>query len=142
MDNMDLLARIKEDGVKFISLQFTDVTGAVKSVDIPAHRISTAMEDGVWFDGSSVEVARIQERYAPGARSRHPYRAALDAAGSGGAYFAISTSRMVCRSQETSLYLKRMLQKVEQRVGFIMLAQSRNFSCSSRWRGVDTPSAA
>ena len=62
MDNMDLLARIKEDGVKFISLQFTDVTGAVKSVDIPAHRISTAMEDGVWFDGSSVEgFARIQE---------------------------------------------------------------------------------
>ena len=62
MDNNDLLTHIKEDDVKFLSLQFTDVTGAVKSVDIPAHRIPEALEDGVWFDGSSVEgFARIQE---------------------------------------------------------------------------------
>jgi glutamine synthetase len=62
MDSKDLLARIKEDHVKFISLQFTDVTGAVKSVDIPTQRIQTAIDDGVWFDGSSVEgFARIQE---------------------------------------------------------------------------------
>ena len=62
MDNKDLLARVKEDGVKFISLQFTDVTGAVKSVDIPVNRLQVALEDGVWFDGSSVEgFARIQE---------------------------------------------------------------------------------
>jgi len=62
MDSNDLKARIKEDGVKFISLQFTDVTGTVKSVDIPAHRVGDAMQDGVWFDGSSVEgFARIQE---------------------------------------------------------------------------------
>jgi glutamine synthetase len=38
------------------------VTGAVKSVDIPKHRIPSALEDGVWFDGSSVEgFSRIQE---------------------------------------------------------------------------------
>ena len=62
MDNQDLLARIKEDNVKFVSLQFTDVTGAVKSVDIPIDRVSPALEDGVWFDGCSVEgFARIQE---------------------------------------------------------------------------------
>jgi len=62
MDSNDLKARIKEDGVEFISLQFTDVTGTVKSVDIPAHRVGDAMQDGVWFDGSSVEgFARIQE---------------------------------------------------------------------------------
>ncbi len=62
MDSNDLKVRIKEDGVKFISLQFTDVTGTVKSVDIPAHRVGDAMQDGVWFDGSSVEgFARIQE---------------------------------------------------------------------------------
>jgi glutamine synthetase len=35
MDSKDLLKRIKEDGVKFVSLQFTDVTGTVKSVDMP-----------------------------------------------------------------------------------------------------------
>ena len=62
MNNQDVLARIKEDDVKFISLQFTDVTGAVKSVDTPVHRMPEALEDGIWFDGSSVEgFARIQE---------------------------------------------------------------------------------
>ncbi len=62
MDNKDLLKRVKEDDVKFISLQFTDVTGAVKSVDMPIGRLEEALEDGVWFDGSSVEgFARIQE---------------------------------------------------------------------------------
>jgi glutamine synthetase len=62
MNRKELLARVKEDHVKFISLQFTDVTGAVKSVDITPERLSTALEDGVWFDGSSVEgFARVQE---------------------------------------------------------------------------------
>jgi len=62
MDNQELFQRIEADDVKFISLQFTDVTGTVKSVDIPAHRIQEAVEEGVWFDGSSVEgFARIQE---------------------------------------------------------------------------------
>ena len=62
MDPKDLLARVKEDEVKFISLQFTDVTGAVKSVDIPVDRLEGALQDGIWFDGSSVEgFARIQE---------------------------------------------------------------------------------
>lgn len=62
MDAKDLLKRVKEDNVKFIALQFTDVTGAVKSVDIPVSSLEGALEDGVWFDGSSVEgFARIQE---------------------------------------------------------------------------------
>ncbi len=62
MDSKDLLARVREDNVKFISLQFTDVTGAVKSVDMPVSRLEVALEEGVWFDGSSVEgFARIQE---------------------------------------------------------------------------------
>lgn len=62
MKNEEMLARIREDQIKFISLQFTDVTGTVKSVDIPGERLEVALEDGVWFDGSSVEgFARIQE---------------------------------------------------------------------------------
>jgi glutamine synthetase len=62
MDHKDLLKRVKEDDVKFISYQFTDVTGAVKSVDAPIKRLSEALDEGVWFDGSSVEgFARIQE---------------------------------------------------------------------------------
>jgi glutamine synthetase len=62
MNKEDLLAKVKEDDVKFVSLQFTDVTGAVKSVDIPVQRLAGALDEGVWFDGSSVEgFARIQE---------------------------------------------------------------------------------
>jgi glutamine synthetase len=62
MNSQDLLVRVREDNVKFISLQFSDVTGAVKSVDMPVSGLETALEDGVWFDGSSVEgFARIQE---------------------------------------------------------------------------------
>lgn len=62
MDAKDLVKQVKGDGVKFISLQFTDVTGAVKSVDMPVSGLDGALEDGVWFDGSSVEgFARIQE---------------------------------------------------------------------------------
>jgi glutamine synthetase len=35
MDAKDLVKQVKADEVKFISLQFTDVTGTVKSVDMP-----------------------------------------------------------------------------------------------------------
>lgn len=62
MNGKELIAQVKSDGVKFISLQFTDVTGMVKSVDIPISRLPEALDDGVWFDGSSIEgFARIQE---------------------------------------------------------------------------------
>lgn len=62
MEKKELISRVKEDSVNFISLQFTDVTGAVKSVDIPSQRLGDALDEGVWFDGSSVEgFARIQE---------------------------------------------------------------------------------
>ncbi|HLA06511.1 MAG TPA: type I glutamate--ammonia ligase [Anaerolineales bacterium] len=62
MDGKDLVKRVKEDKVKFISLQFSDVTGAVKSVDMPVRHLEDTLKDGAWFDGSSVEgFARIQE---------------------------------------------------------------------------------
>jgi glutamine synthetase len=62
MDNKTLLAQIKKDNIKYVSLQFTDVTGTVKSVDVPPSTLDGALEDGVWFDGSSVEgFARVQE---------------------------------------------------------------------------------
>jgi len=62
MDKKELFERIKADDVKFVSLQFTDVTGSVKSVDAPVDRLEDALDDGLWFDGSSVEgFTRIQE---------------------------------------------------------------------------------
>jgi len=62
MDSKDLLERIQQDQIKFISFQFTDVNGVVKSVDGPLNQIEKALKNGIWFDGSSVEgFARIQE---------------------------------------------------------------------------------
>jgi glutamine synthetase len=58
----DVVRRAQHDGVEFVSLQFTDVVGAVKSVDLPVGRLEEALERGVWFDGSSIEgFARIHE---------------------------------------------------------------------------------
>ncbi|RLC98792.1 MAG: type I glutamate--ammonia ligase [Chloroflexi bacterium] len=58
----DLIDRVREDGVQFISLQFTDILGTIKSVTIPVGRFEEALENGVWFDGSSIEgFARIYE---------------------------------------------------------------------------------
>ena len=57
-----ILKKIKEDKVKFISLQFSDLLGAIKEVIIQAKEIEDAIENGIWFDGSSIEgFARIEE---------------------------------------------------------------------------------
>ncbi|MEX1061604.1 MAG: glutamine synthetase family protein [Patescibacteria group bacterium] len=58
----EVLARVKEDKVSYISLQFTDLAGRLKDVTIPAHMLPDSLEKGTWFDGSSIEgFARIQE---------------------------------------------------------------------------------
>ena len=62
MNGKDVMKRIEEDNVKFVSFQFTDVNGVVKSVDGPLYQVEKALEEGIWFDGSSVKgFARIQE---------------------------------------------------------------------------------
>jgi glutamine synthetase len=61
-DKREVLERVEADGVKFVSLQFTDIVGTIKNVAIPVGRLEEAMEKGVWFDGSSIEgFARIYE---------------------------------------------------------------------------------
>jgi glutamine synthetase len=58
----DALRRAEEEHVRFVNLQFTDITGVVKSVTIPAHEFADSIEHGTWFDGSSIEgFARIAE---------------------------------------------------------------------------------
>ena len=62
MNGEDIIKRIKQDNIKFISFQFTDVNGVVKSVDGALNQVERALDEGIWFDGSSVEgFARIQE---------------------------------------------------------------------------------
>ncbi len=58
----DVLDRIDEEGVEFLRLQFTDILGTVKNVSIPASGAEKAFEEGIYFDGSSIEgFVRIQE---------------------------------------------------------------------------------
>lgn len=61
----DLAGALKladERNLRFVSLQFTDIVGAVKSVQVPMHQLEEAVQHGKWFDGSSIEgFARIAE---------------------------------------------------------------------------------
>jgi glutamine synthetase len=50
-----VLAGIRDAGVQQVELQFADVTGAVKTVAVPARRIQAVLTDGEWFDGSAIE---------------------------------------------------------------------------------------
>lgn len=57
-----ILASARENDVKFIRLWFTDILGTLKSFAITIAELETAMEEGMGFDGSSIEgFARIDE---------------------------------------------------------------------------------
>ena len=57
-----VLKIVQEKNVEFLRLQFTDISGIVKNVAIPATQIGKALKSGISFDGSSIEgFARIQE---------------------------------------------------------------------------------
>ena len=50
----EILKRVKDEGVEFIDLQFTDVMGLVKSITVPAAVLPHVIERGQWIDGSSI----------------------------------------------------------------------------------------
>jgi len=57
-----VLEQAQADGVQFVSLQLTDVVGAIKNVTIPLHKLPEVLESGIWFDGSSIQgFTRIYE---------------------------------------------------------------------------------
>jgi glutamine synthetase len=52
----------KEHDVKFIRMWFTDILGFLKSFAITVEELTGALEEGMGFDGSSIEgFARIDE---------------------------------------------------------------------------------
>lgn len=58
----DILKDVEAQGVKFVALWFTDITGLVKSVMIPAGELENVFENGSHFDGSAIEgFARVAE---------------------------------------------------------------------------------
>lgn len=57
-----VLRTVQERGIRFIRLWFTDVQGFLKSVSISPQELETAFEEGMTFDGSSIDgYARRQE---------------------------------------------------------------------------------
>ncbi len=58
----EILSKAKKDKIRIVELHFTDIHGMIKSVTIPVEKLKTALERGVWFDGSSIEgFTRIAE---------------------------------------------------------------------------------
>ncbi len=62
MKKAQILEFCEEKQIKYINLLFTDLPGILKSVTIPLRKLEDAIENNVWFDGSSIEgFARICE---------------------------------------------------------------------------------
>ncbi|MFQ5704979.1 MAG: type I glutamate--ammonia ligase [Gemmatimonadales bacterium] len=58
----DILKLAREHEVDFLRLQFTDITGVNKNVEVPRSQFAKAVEGDIMFDGSSIEgFVRIEE---------------------------------------------------------------------------------
>ncbi|WLR52423.1 type I glutamate--ammonia ligase [Bacillus tianshenii] len=58
----DILKFSEEQNVRFIRLQFTDMLGIIKNVEIPVGQLPKALNNEMMFDGSSIEgFVRIEE---------------------------------------------------------------------------------
>ena len=58
----DILQKAEKEKVKFMRLQFTDILGTIKNVEIPDRQFEEALDGEIMFDGSSIEgFVRIEE---------------------------------------------------------------------------------
>ncbi|HET7658515.1 MAG TPA: type I glutamate--ammonia ligase [Bacillales bacterium] len=58
----DIIRIADEQDVRFIRLQFTDMLGIIKNVEIPVDQLGKALDNEMMFDGSSIEgFVRIEE---------------------------------------------------------------------------------
>ena len=58
----DIKKLVAEKQVKFIRLQFTDILGVIKNVEIPVSQLDKALDNKMMFDGSSIDgFVRIEE---------------------------------------------------------------------------------
>ena len=62
MNKEEIKKIIKQDSISYIRMQFTDMLGDIKAVEIPSSRIDDALDNKIMFDGSSIEgFVRIKE---------------------------------------------------------------------------------
>ncbi|MFC1810248.1 glutamine synthetase family protein [Patescibacteria group bacterium] len=50
-----ILDIVKEEQVEYVKCQFTDLTGVIKSLTMPVSKLEDAIDNNVWFDGSSID---------------------------------------------------------------------------------------
>lgn len=62
MQKSEILDITKKQNVRFLRLQFTDILGINKNVEIPSSQIEKALDGDIMFDGSSIEgFVRVEE---------------------------------------------------------------------------------
>ena len=62
MTKQEILQVVKKRKIAFLRLWFTDVLGFLKSFDIPVQELPHALNEGMGFDGSSIEgFSRVEE---------------------------------------------------------------------------------
>ena len=62
MTRDEILRRSDEENVRFLRLQFTDIMGVIKNVEVPRSQFDKALDGQIMFDGSSIEgFTRIEE---------------------------------------------------------------------------------
>ena len=58
----DIKKIVADNNVRYIRLQFTDILGTIKNVEIPVSQLDKALDNKMMFDGSSIEgFVRIEE---------------------------------------------------------------------------------
>jgi glutamine synthetase len=62
LSKSEILKVCEQENVRFMRLQFTDILGIIKNVEIPRSQFSKALDGEIQFDGSSIEgFTRIEE---------------------------------------------------------------------------------
>jgi glutamine synthetase len=121
----DVLRLAREFGVEFLRLQFTDILGVNKGVEMPRSQFAKAVEGEIMFDGSSIEgFVRIEESDMLLAPDLNTFRVLPEDEGGG------RVGRLLCDIYTPDhqpfdgcprLVLKRMIQRAA-RLGYSMMA--------------------
>ncbi len=143
--NEYVLRAAEERGIKLIRLWFTDVVGQLKSVAISPAELETALEEGLHFDGSSIDgFSRTHESDVlarPDAATFETIPWADDG----------STARMFCDiynpdgtpfAGDPRNVLKRNLQEAQDAGFGFFVAPEMEFFYFARWRPLHSPTAA
>jgi glutamine synthetase len=117
IDKDYVLTTVEERGVRFIRFWFTDVLGFLKSFAVTDSELENAFEEGMGFDGSSIDgFTRIQESDMvafpdPGTFQTLPWRSNGDSGGTGRMFCDVMNPDGTPFEGDPRYALKRMLKK-------------------------------